>query len=153
MKSSQSDYKKRGMLDMNLCNQLQEASYKELIDTLQSSHADWRTACIHLLSKKYNTHPQFTDVLLQQLVKEKALYTKIEIQTQLSQYGQISKMCQYLGCIGDNQYRAIPLRGSKKKSYPLPRDFCRITSTFLFAIIRSYRCFWLSLFLSSIFSQ
>lgn len=97
MKSSQSDYKKRGMLDMNLCNQLQEASYKELIDTLQSSHADWRTACIHLLSKKYNTHPQFTDVLLQQLVKEKALYTKIEIQTQLSQYGQISKMCQYLG--------------------------------------------------------
>ena len=34
MKSSQSDYKKRGMLDMNLCNQLQEASYKELIDTL-----------------------------------------------------------------------------------------------------------------------
>lgn len=122
MKSSQSDYKKRGMLDMNLCNQLQEASYKELIDTLQSSHADWRTACIHLLSKKYNTHPQFTDVLLQQLVKEKALYTKIEIQTQLSQYGQISKMCQYLGCIGDNQYRVIPLRGSKKKSYPLPRD-------------------------------
>lgn len=170
MKSSQSDYKKRGMLDMNLCNQLQEASYKELIDTLQSSHADWRTACIHLLSKKYNTHPQFTDVLLQQLVKEKALYTKIEIQTQLSQYGQISKMCQYLGCIGDNQYRAIPLRGSKKKKLSfakrshckklstyggatIPRFFCRITSTFLFAIIRSYRCFWLSLFLSSIFSQ
>ena len=93
MKSSQSDYKKRGMLDMNLCNQLQEASYKELIDTLQSSHADWRTACIHLLSKKYNTHPQFTDVLLQQLVKEKHFIQKLKYKPNYLNMGR------YLKCV------------------------------------------------------
>lgn len=122
MKSTQNDLKKRGMLNKQILNQLQNATYEELISELQSSSSEKRTACVHLLAKNYHTYPTFTDILLKQLSLEKALYTKIEIQTQLSQYGQISNMCQYLGYIGHNQYKEVPLKCSLKKSYPLPRD-------------------------------
>lgn len=81
-----------------------------------------RSACIHILALKYHNEEDFTCILLNQLQKEKALYTKIEIQNQLSKYGDISQMCQYLGKIGNNQYKEIPIRSSLKKSYPLPRD-------------------------------
>ena len=93
MKSSQSDYKKRGMLDMNLCNQLQEASYKELIDTLQSSHADWRTACIHLLSKNITLIHNSLMFYSNSLLKKKHFIQKLKYKPNYLNMGR------YLKCV------------------------------------------------------
>lgn len=84
--------------------------------------SEYRTTCVRLFAEKYNQDRDFTDILLNLLKKEKALYTKLEIQNQLSKYGHISLMCQYLGCIGHNQYKEIPNKVSFDRNYPLPKD-------------------------------
>lgn len=111
----------RGLFNQAIINKLNTLSKEELVTGLQSN-PEYRTACIHHLSTKYNQVQDYTAILLKQLQKEKALYTKIEIQNQLSKYGNIKEMCQYLGCIGTNQHHELPPRSSLKKSYPLPRD-------------------------------
>lgn len=121
MKSNKKQLENRGMIDDIIIDKVNQLSYDELIEGLRSS-PQYRSACIRLLALKYHTKPEFTSILLNLLQKEKALYTKIEIQNQLSVYGNIAKMCQYLGVIGTNQYKTIPMRSSLKKSYPLPRD-------------------------------
>lgn len=64
------------------------------------------------------------DILLEQLYKEKKLYTRLEICTALESGNSItaSKMIPYIGRIGNNQHRVLPDRPSLKSSYPLPRD-------------------------------
>ena len=62
--------------------------------------------------------------LLLQLSKEKSLYTKIAICETL-QNGNIDsakEMINYIGKIGDNQYKKLPEKVSLKKTYPMPRD-------------------------------
>lgn len=58
------------------------------------------------------------------LVKEKALYTKLEICDILTTGNEltIKRMIPYVGTIRGNQHRTIPEKVSKKKSYPLTRD-------------------------------
>ena len=67
---------------------------------------------------------QAADELLQQLEKEKCLYTRIAICETLEAGDQrtAEKMALYLGRIGTNQYKTVPETVSAKKSYPLPRD-------------------------------
>jgi hypothetical protein len=52
------------------------------------------------------------------------LYTKNAICRKLEQGGPdtASQMIKLLGRIGNNQYKQLPDRSSRKKSYPLPRD-------------------------------
>lgn len=121
MKSNPEELKDRGMIDKEELIQLSSLSKDELIQYMQISPSI-RSACIHLLSKQFHHDDDYTQILLNQLCKETALYTKIEIQDQLSLYGNVTMMCQYLGKIGHNQYRKLPQRVSLKKSYPLPRD-------------------------------
>lgn len=121
MKSNKQQLENRGMIDDIIMDKVNQLSYEELIKGLRSS-PQYRSACIRRLALKYHSKPDFTLTLLKLLQKEKALYTKIEIQNQLSVYGNIADMCQYLGMIGTNQYKTIPARSSLKKSYPLPRD-------------------------------
>ena len=121
MKSNLQQLKQRGQFDEQEYNQFLDLSKADLISHLHD-FASIRTACIRILSQNYHQDEDYTSILLQQLHKEKALYTKIEIQNQLTQYGDIPMMCQYLGKIGHNQYRQLPAKGSLKKSYPLPRD-------------------------------
>lgn len=121
MKSNPEKLKERGMINQEEIILLSSLSKDELIHHMPKSPSI-RSACIRLLSKKYHNDNDYTQILLNQLTQETALYTKIEIQNQLSLYGNISLMCQYLGEIGTNQYRTIPKKVSLKKSYPLPRD-------------------------------
>lgn len=121
MKSSPDKRKARGQIDIDELKQLQYLSKHELIQQMHSSPSI-RSACIRLLSEKYHNDEDYTDILLTQLQKETALYTKIEIQEQLSLYGDVKQMCQYLGEIGHNQYHEMPAKSSLKTSYPLPRD-------------------------------
>lgn len=121
MKSSPDKLKERGKIDKEELYQLTSLSKEELIQHMQMTPSI-RSACIRLLSSQFHNDDDYTQILLNQLIKETSLYTKIEIQDQLSLYGDVALMCQYLGKIGNNQYRKLPQRVSLKKSYPLPRD-------------------------------
>ncbi|MBB5177462.1 hypothetical protein [Melissococcus plutonius] len=67
---------------------------------------------------------EMASIVLECLTTEKALYTKIymceKLQTGNSEIASI--MIPYLGKIGTNQYKHLPEKSSKKRSYPLPRD-------------------------------
>lgn len=121
MKSTQEQLLKRGQYTQETLKEFENYSKDELIKGFQLLPHQ-RSACIYLLSLKYHQDANYTQLLLQQLSKEKALYTRIEIQKHLSKYGNIQQMCQYLGKIGHNQYKKLPTKISMKKSYPLPRD-------------------------------
>lgn len=121
MKSNQTQLMQRGLLDQDIVTNNMNLSKDELVLKLNDS-AQYRSAAIHVLTLKYYLDDDYTSILLNQLLKEKALYTKIEIQNSLSKHGDIKQVCQYLGCIGHNQYKDIPEKSSLKKSYPLARD-------------------------------
>ncbi len=121
MKSNQTQLLHRGLLDTNIVNEYLNLSKEDLLLKLKDA-PQYRSASIHVLTLKYYLDKDYTSILLEQLTKEKALYTKIEIQNSLTAHGDIIQMCQYLGCIGNNQYKEIPIKCSLKKSYPLARD-------------------------------
>lgn len=133
MKSTSKQLHQRGMINEETLKELESCLKEDLINGLSASPQQ-RTACIHLLSTKYHDEPDYTYIMLNQLMKEKALYTKIEIQNNLTLYGNIKQMCEYLGKIGTNQHKVIPSHTSLKRSYPLPRDIiarslCHIDTT------------------------
>ncbi|WP_157154136.1 HEAT repeat domain-containing protein [Brachyspira murdochii] len=100
---------------------LKNKSLEELIYCLNDNDASVRTsAAINL--KSYAD--KAADYLLLRLSEENSLYTKIAICETL-EGGNIDtarKMAEYLGKIGNNQYKKLPKKVSSKKSYPLPRD-------------------------------
>lgn len=125
MKSNIEDLKKRGYILEEMLEESISFSDKELEELLKSEHAYGRTCAIEILSKRHNINESYLfDLLIHQLMKEKALYTKIRICEELEK-GDVNtarKLILYLGTIGKNQYTIMPEKGSKKKSYPLPRD-------------------------------
>ncbi|QOR34072.1 hypothetical protein IMX26_11275 [Clostridium sp. 'deep sea'] len=125
MKSSKVSLKKRGYIEESEIINYQHLSEQELITILNSTLAYERTIAVRLLSKIRNINDlKFAELLLKALYKEKSLYSKLEICNLLKQ-GNINVarlMTRYLGCIGNNQYKQLPKKVSKKKSYPLPRD-------------------------------
>lgn len=100
---------------------LKDKSLEELIYCLNDNDASVRTsAAVNL--KPYSD--KAADYLLICLSEEDSLYTKIAICETL-EAGNIDtarKMTEYLGKIGNNQYKKLPKKVSLKKSYPLPRD-------------------------------
>ena len=121
LKSDLDKLKNRGMpLDEDI-KLLEGKSLKELISYLDNDNAVIRTSSALNLKKYVN---KACDSLLLQLYKEKSLYTKIAICETL-QNGNIDtarKMTEYIGRIGDNQYKTVPNKVSLKKSYHMPRD-------------------------------
>ncbi|WP_300370403.1 hypothetical protein [Brachyspira sp.] len=113
----------KGMALEEDINLLKDKPLKELINYLNDNNAIIRTsASVNL--KYYIDRDEICNILLLQLFKEKSLYTKIAICETL-QNGDIntaSKMINYVGIIGKNQYKTLPKKISSKKSYPLPRD-------------------------------
>lgn len=111
----------RGMALEDDVNMLKNKSLDELIHYLNDDDAVIRTSAA-LNIKPYTD--KAADDLLFCLSNEKSLYTKIAICETL-QNGDINtafKMTEYLGIIGDNQYKNTPKKVSLKKSYPLPKD-------------------------------
>lgn len=125
MKSSKVSLKKRGYIEESEIINYQHLSEQELITILNSTLAYERTIAVRLLAKIRNINDlKFAELLLKALCKEKSLYSKLEICNLLKQSNiNVARlMTRYLGCIGNNQYKQLPKKVSKKKSYPLPRD-------------------------------
>jgi hypothetical protein len=124
MKSSRDDLKKRGYIEDIDTYGYSHLSYKELCALIHSQKAYERTIAVRLLGSNALFETGADDILLGLLVKEKSLYTKIEICSALENCGTrtAKKMMELLGKIGNNQYSSLPQRVSKKSSYPLPRD-------------------------------
>lgn len=124
MKSSKDNLRKRGFTYESDIDLLNNKSQSELFELLFSNIATVRTASIRTLANNCINETEFTDLLLNLLTKEKALYTKIAICETLEK-GNVhtaSKIIKYLGKIGNNQHKELPEAVSLKKSYPLPRD-------------------------------
>ena len=123
LKSDLDKLENRGMALDDDINMLKNYSLEKLIDCLNNDNAIIRTsASINLMP--YINEDNVQNELLMQLSEEKSLYTKIAICETL-QHGNIDtaeKMTEYLGIIGNNQYKKLPKKISSKKSYPLPRD-------------------------------
>lgn len=125
MKSSEIALKRRGYINNIDLNQYNKMSIDELYKLGNSKHAFERTISIKFLSKKLDIHNEyFIDYLLEKLAQEKALYTKLEICKVLENGNEntCKILINYLGKIGNNQYKALPDSVSKKISYPLPHD-------------------------------
>lgn len=62
--------------------------------------------------------------LINRLIIEDKLYTKIAISESLGSFGEEAskELIQYLGNVGNNQHKSLPNKKFKKKNYPLPRD-------------------------------
>ena len=123
-KSSRKALRKRGQFEQTDLDKLQNKSYDELLNMLDSSDTVGRTSVIHLLGLNYSDEEKFISKILHQLCSEKCLYTKIEICNILerSSANTARQMICYLGKIGNNQHKNLPLGVSQKNSYPLPRD-------------------------------
>ena len=123
LKSDLERLKNRGMPLEEDVKLLENKSLKELIKCLNDDDAIIRTsAAINL--KQYINKNKVCSSLLLQLSKEKSLYTKIAI-CETIQNGNIDsakEMINYIGKIGDNQYKKLPEKVSLKKTYPMPRD-------------------------------
>ena len=124
MKSSLIDLQKRGYIQKDDLLPYQNYSYSDLLKLLDSNLPYQRTCAIQLLVTKFSLTEELTSLFLNKLVNEKSLYTKIALCDALATgtVEAVSLMLPYLGKIGSNQYRELPVTPSKKKSFPLPRD-------------------------------
>lgn len=125
MKSTAEQLRKRGMAEQFDIDELMNLSYEELIYGINAKLPAKRTAAIRVLYMKFGcSDEKLIQALLERLCVEKSLYTKLEICSVLEKGKVIAAklMVEYLGRIGNNQYRKLPNRVSKKVSYPLPRD-------------------------------
>lgn len=121
MKSSQEQLRNRGFATEADYQKLKYLSDEALREKMHSINPNERTAAITLLRELNET---LTYELLDLLISEKALYTRLAICQRLEK-GDIQTariMVSYLGKVGNNQHQAIPTKVFKKKSYPLPRD-------------------------------
>lgn len=121
MKSSEADLRRRGLADCSDIEALSGRSFEELTKLLFSGQAAVRSAAAFHLKDHADAA---ASLLLDRLSAESCLYTRIAICEALEGGGRSTaeKMTEYLGVIGNNQYKVLPDRVSAKKSYPLPRD-------------------------------
>lgn len=108
--------------DMGKFNELDKTG---LIKLLHDEFPVHRSAAAKIIRAKCNVDEvEMANILLEQLYKEKKLYTRLEICTTLESGNIITakEMIPYIGKIGNNQHKTLPERPSLKSSYPLPRD-------------------------------
>lgn len=125
LKSNKNDLQKRGYLEDIDLTKYNTYEKEQIFKLLNSKLAIERTIAIRIISKKHDKNDlDIISILLERLLEEKALYTKLEICNFLEEGDKntCEMMINYLGKIGNNQHKQVPLQVSKKKSYPLPRD-------------------------------
>ncbi len=119
------DLQKRGYVEDTDLTKYNNYEVEQLYKLLNSKIAIERTTAIRLISNNNDSDDlHFNSLLLEMLLKEKALYTRLEICNALEKGNQdtCKMMINYVGKIGNNQHKQVPSKVSKKKSYPLPRD-------------------------------
>ncbi|MGL4391896.1 MAG: HEAT repeat domain-containing protein [Fusobacteriaceae bacterium] len=117
--------RKRGYIENYDLIKFSELDKTELIKMLHDEMPVHRSIASKVLGLKYGLEDeQIVDALLEQLSKEKKLYTRLEICSTLENGSSLvaKKMISYLGKIGSNQHKFILSKPSLKSSYPLPRD-------------------------------
>ena len=117
--------KGRGYIEDYNLEEFKKLDRAELIKLLQDKIPVHRSAAAKVLGLKYSEGmDEIADILMEQLCKEKKLYTRLEICAALERGNSLTarKMIPYIGRIGDNRHSALPDRPSLKSSYPLPRD-------------------------------
>ena len=122
MKSTNEQLKNRGFAfeeDIEIYKNYRE---DELLKLSQNKDAFKRTISVKLLSK--NPKEEYIPLFCEMLENEKKLYTKLELQKILAEYGEksIPYLIPLLGAIGNNQHKKIGIVDINKKSYPCPRD-------------------------------
>lgn len=124
MKSTKKELYKRGYIENNDLLLYEDKSYEELIDLLNSKYAQVRSYACVILGKKFMDNTNTSKELIKRLKIENALYTRLHICAALENGNSLTvkEMINYLGEVGNNQYKILPKTPSKKKSYPLPRD-------------------------------
>lgn len=122
MKSKIEKIENRGFITAGIENKYLDTTFGQRIILLKSKLPTDRTLGARLLTK--NSDLSTIDYLIDALIKEKKLYTKIEICNSLVSFGidAVMPLIGFLGKIGNNQHKDVPNTGFKKNSYPLPRD-------------------------------
>ena len=122
MKTDTETLRKRGFLTNTEAEPYFLYSKEELLELLKDKTAVNRTAALFILRSFVDIN-ELDEILLRMLVKEKALYTKLEICDILTTGNEltIKRMIPYMGTIRGNQHRTIPEKVSKKKSYPVSK--------------------------------
>ncbi|MBP1044707.1 hypothetical protein I6N96_00330 [Enterococcus sp. BWM-S5] len=123
MKSSQQELSNRGYLEKGIISS-NSATREELFTQLTNSEPVQRSLAARELGNRFILVAGTAEVLLEHLILEKKLYTRLEICQALAKGDALTvyAMIPYLNTIGNSQYRSIAeAKTSKKKSYPLPR--------------------------------
>lgn len=122
MKSDIEQLERRGFVANGDEDKLFDTSFEQCIRLLKSNIPIERTLGARLLSVQNNLRA--IEYLVEGLKIEKKLYCKIEIGNALVTFDKdsVKPLIEQLGKIGNNQYRKVPEKCSKKKSFPLPRD-------------------------------
>lgn len=111
--------KQRGWVETSDLLAYKDKFLSELKAMLTVEDARERTIAVQLLPLDC----ELTNILLNSLANESALYTRLAIMEKLEHGDQATaqKMIPFLASIGNNQHHS-PTSPSKKKSFPLPRD-------------------------------
>jgi hypothetical protein len=122
MKSTKEQLTNRGFLPDNMPNECEHYTNIHLMEMLKSNDAQQRSIAARVIGLKKD--PALIEALCDALKTETALYTKIELQNSLAEFGalSVSHLIELLGCIGSNQHKKINNDDLGKKTYPLARD-------------------------------
>ena len=112
----------RGYLAEGVESEYLHKSLNEKIELLQCKTPADRTLGARLLANSKNG--KVINCLINALMVEKKLYTKIEICNALVSCGHrsIKSLIKIIGKIGTNRHTRVPEKEFKKGVYPLPRD-------------------------------
>ncbi|MCM1988311.1 hypothetical protein [Oceanirhabdus seepicola] len=122
IKSNLTQLRNRGYIEDKDLLIYKKYTKKELIELLKSKVSIERTIAAKLLGN-YKDEETMTS-LIESLIIEKKLYTKIAITESISLFGEKASesLIRYLGRIGSNQHKVLPDKPFNKNNYPLPRD-------------------------------
>ncbi|TAJ11372.1 hypothetical protein DMA11_17175 [Marinilabiliaceae bacterium JC017] len=128
IKSTEEQLEKRGFLPEEFDTKSYDLTTEEALELLQSKAPKERTLAARLLPKEGELE-RAVDGLLNALILEKKLYSKMEISNALARCGEIAirPLIGQFGRIGENQHQTVPDKAFKKLNYPLPRDIAART--------------------------
>lgn len=122
MKSKVEQLENRGFVAAGIENNHLDTTFEQRVGLLKSKLPIDRTLGARLLAN----HADLSAIncLINALIIEQKLYSKIEICNSLVSYGKDSviPLIGILGKIGRNQHTGVPDKDFKKDNYPLPRD-------------------------------
>lgn len=120
----------RGQIDEAYFNDHKSDSYTLLISEWKDPDivSSELTAVIRIIGLNFfkKNEKTIAPIFLNLLNKGCPLYTKLELQSALStgNYFTADLLVEKLGTIGNNQHLSVPLKTSRKPSYPIARDIC-----------------------------